>query len=328
MKSLHAKQSVGDALAAVCGFVFFAFTVGIEKLNPRNVGWLTFGDQLTHWLGWRFYAEDSWRWPLGANPNYGWERMNSIVFTDSFPGLAVLFKAIDLEVFDKGQYFGIGFLVSAIALFVGSRRLFSHLGVDLWPALLAAALLGTTPVFWWMQRWYPALSSGVPLLVWAFYFYLNHDVSAKRLILRWSGLLAVAVAIQAYLVIAVFLFFLAALTQRFLRDKAEVRMLITTFAVVVLVCLSEMYVLGYYTVPSRWAQTGGYGWYSANVLGLLDPNESSRWVPDLPSISGQYEPTALSTGVLILLVMLVGVVSSPADHSAFAAISEVTFRWC
>ena len=123
--------------------------------------------------------------------------MNSIVFTDSFPGLALFFKALNLEVFDNGQYFGIGLLVSAVALFLGGRKLFLRLGLSFWPALLAAAILSTTPLFWWMQRWYPALSSGVPLLVWAFYIYLDKELSSPRLFRRWLALLVAALATQA-----------------------------------------------------------------------------------------------------------------------------------
>jgi hypothetical protein len=58
----------GDLLAALTGFAFFSFSVGLEKLNPRNVAWLKFGDQQQHLLGWWFYSSDQWRWPLGANP--------------------------------------------------------------------------------------------------------------------------------------------------------------------------------------------------------------------------------------------------------------------
>jgi hypothetical protein len=306
MVSRSKSRILGDALAAVCGVVFFGLSVGFEKIDPRNVSWLTFGDQQTHWLGWRFFAADSWRWPLGANPTYGWGRMNSIVFTDSFPGLALFFKALNLEVFDNGQYFGIGLLVSAVALFLGGRKLFLRLGLSFWPALLAAAILSTTPLFWWMQRWYPALSSGVPLLVWAFYIYLDKELSSPRLFRRWLALLVAALATQAYLFLAVAGFFAATLIRRFVQNSSERRTLVVGCGVVFFLCTFVMYALGYYTVPSKWAQTGGYGWYSANLLGLIDQNDASRWMPDLPSISGQYEPTALSSGTLIILAILIG----------------------
>jgi hypothetical protein len=230
--------------------------------------------------------------------------MNSVVFTDSFPGLAVIFKAFNLEIFDNGQYFGIGLLLGAVALFVGGQRLFAHLGLRFGPALLAAAILGTTPVFWWMQRWYPALSSGVPLLVWAFYFYLDRASSIRVFASRWSVLLVIAVLTHAYLLFAVLAFFAATFTQRVFVSRAERRALVTTFLGINLLNVSVMYIIGYFTVPSKWAQTGGYGWYSANLLSLIDSNSASRWIPDLPSLSGQYEPTALGTGSLLLLVVL------------------------
>jgi hypothetical protein len=298
------SRALGTGLAAGIGLVFSAVSVGWEKLDPRNIGWLTFGDQQQHWLGWQFFVNDSWRWPLGANPQYGWERMNSIVFTDSFPGLAVLFKALGIDVVDKGQFFGIGFLLGAIALFVGAYRVFDRLGFDLWSALLAAALLGTTPVFWWMQRWYPALSSGVGLLVWALYLYLDDDRAPPRVGWRWLVLLFLAIVTQAYLVIAVIAFFVATLLRRFPRNKAEALQLLAVLVGVSVFCAFIMYVFGYYTVPSKWAQTGGYGWYSANLLGLFNPNGASILIPDLPSISGQYEPTALGLGSLLLLASL------------------------
>ncbi len=294
----------GDVLALILGLSFFSITVGWEKLDPRNLAWLTFGDQRAQLLGWWFFADDRWRWPLGANPNYGWEQMNSIVYTDSIPGLAIVFKALNLEVFDTGQYSGISLLLGSLGLFVGARRLFSRLGLSFWPALFATMILGTTPVFWWMQRWYVALSTGVALIVWATLFYLDDQVPLRRMWRRWLVLLTLAIAVQAYLLIPIGGVFAAVLMNRFLRRKDKQGPLLLVFLATGVFCVAVMYVLGYYTVPSKWAQTGGYGWYSANILGLLDSNGASQLVPDIPSISGQYEPTSLATGTLLLLLVL------------------------
>ncbi|MEK0414734.1 MAG: hypothetical protein RL352_131, partial [Actinomycetota bacterium] len=132
MVSRSKSRILGDALAAVCGVVFFGLSVGFEKIDPRNLNWLTFGDQRAQLLGWWFFADDRWRWPLGANPRYGWEQMNSIVFTDSIPGLAFIFKLLNLQGFNSGQYFGVSLLLGSIALFVGARRLFSTFGLGFW----------------------------------------------------------------------------------------------------------------------------------------------------------------------------------------------------
>ena len=304
MVSRSKSRILGDALAAVCGVVFFGLSVGFEKIDPRNLNWLTFGDQRAQLLGWWFFADDRWRWPLGANPRYGWEQMNSIVFTDSIPGLAFIFKLLNLQVFNSGQYFGVSLLLGSIALFVGARRLFSTFGLGFWPAICGTLLLCTTPLFWWMQRWYVALSSGVAILVWATLFYVDDQVPLRQLWRRWTFLLVLAVAVQAYLLIPVVGFFTATLANRFITKRDKLNSLMLGFLGSCVLCVGAMYVFGYYTVPSKWSQTGGYGWYSANLLGLMDSNGASQILPNLPSISGQYEPTSLATGTLLLMPVL------------------------
>lgn len=310
-----------DALAGILGFIFFSFSVGLEKLNPRNIAWLTFGDQQQHLLGWWFYSSDQWRWPLGANPKWGWEGTNSVVYTDSWPGMALIFKALNIEAVDHGQYFGIGFLLGAIALFVGAQRLFRSLGFAVLPSLAASGLLGTTPVFWWMQRWYPALSAGLPILVWALYFYVADRKQQAPLWRRWSLLLVVAAATHAYLTIAVIPILGAVFLRRLIHDHRAWRRLLANFLAIGTCTGASMYVLGYFTLPSKWAQTGGYGWYSANVLGLLDSNSASRFLPDIPSLSGQYEPTAFGLGTMLLLVGVV--VQRLRSKAPFGALSIV-----
>lgn len=320
----------GDVLATLLGFIFFVFTVGFEKLNPRNVAWLTFNDQKTHLLGWYFFAADQWRWPLGSNPMYGWEGKNSIVYTDSWPGMALVFKTLNLEPVNQGQYFGFGFLVGALALFVGARRLFWSLGLALLPSLIASGLLGTTAVFWWMQRWYPALSAGLAVLVWALYFYVDDPRHPNRLRRRWSVLLVLAAATHAYLTIVVIAILGSLLWRRLLLDRRSLKQSLINLAIIGTVTTASMYVFGYFTVPSKWAQTGGYGWYASNVLGLIDSNEASRFLPDVPSLSGQYEPTALGLGTLLLLFVIIvhrlrshtpiGVARIVREHAALAAV--------
>lgn len=301
-QKIHHSNFFGDLIAGLAGFAFFSFTVGVKKLDPQNVGWLGYDDQVMHWVGWLSFASDQWRWPLGSNPNLGWERMNSIVFTDSWPGLAVIFKALHIDAIASGQYFGFGFLLGAIALFVGGRRLFRGLGCSVTASLIASGILGTTAIFWWMQRWYSALSAGLPLLVWAIHLYLDNRRGAKKYLFRWSMLTVIALATHAYLLILVMPFLLGVLINRFLTRQSSLVATALHFVVVCGINVAAAYVLGYFTIPSKWAQTGGYGWYSANLLWPIDPNGASRLVPNFPSLSGQYEPTALGAGALLLLV--------------------------
>jgi len=330
IERVESRSFGGDVLAALLGFVFFAFTVGIEKLSPRNIGWLIDIDQRAMLLGWWFFSSDQWHWPLGSNQMYGWEGKNSIVYTDSWPGMALVFKTLNLEPVNQGQYFGVGFLVGALALFVGARRLFQSLGLALLPSLIASGLLGTTAVFWWMQRWYLALPAGLAVLVWALYFYVDDLRHPHRLRRRWSVLLVLAAATHAYFTIIVIAILGSLLLRRLLLDLRSVKHSSIDLAIIGTVTTVSMYAFGYFTVPSKWAQTGGYGWYASNVLGLVDSNEASRFLPDVPSLSGQYEPTALGLGTLLLLLVIIvhrlrsqtpiGVARIVREHVALTAV--------
>ena len=55
-------------------FIFLAAVIGIDNINFQNTGWLYKGnDSTTIQLGWYFFLNDDWRFPLGSNPNYGEE---------------------------------------------------------------------------------------------------------------------------------------------------------------------------------------------------------------------------------------------------------------
>ena len=85
---------------------------GFETLNFTKTHWLFSGDDRSaHQIGWYFFKEDIWRFPLGSNPNFGDEIGNSIVYSDSIPLLALIFKAINFLLPEKFQYFSLWFIL-------------------------------------------------------------------------------------------------------------------------------------------------------------------------------------------------------------------------
>ena len=94
-------------IAILLGLISFIYMTGGAILNPTYIDWLLTGDPATHWLGWQFFRNAPLlQWPLGANPAYGGGMGSSIVFTDSIPLFAFLFKSINIFLPDKFQYFG------------------------------------------------------------------------------------------------------------------------------------------------------------------------------------------------------------------------------
>ena len=87
----------------------FGLTVsflGIDNLYFNNVDWLYGkGDISNSQNGWSFFKNDEWHFPLGKNPNYGLEISTSIIFSDSIPLFAFIFKILKNFLSENFQYF-------------------------------------------------------------------------------------------------------------------------------------------------------------------------------------------------------------------------------
>jgi hypothetical protein len=90
----EARVSWLFAMAAVLiGLAGFLLITGGRIVWPTYVTWLARGDPAQSWLGWQFFRQAPLvQWPLGANPALGLDLGNTVVFTDSIPLLALLFK--------------------------------------------------------------------------------------------------------------------------------------------------------------------------------------------------------------------------------------------
>ena len=106
MKSFFFNNRV-NFLFLLIAFITLSGILGIQNISFQNTKWLhdTGNDTAIQHLGWHFFKNDVWRFPLGSNPNYGDEIGNSIVFTDSVPILALFFKLFKSILPENFQYF-------------------------------------------------------------------------------------------------------------------------------------------------------------------------------------------------------------------------------
>ena len=158
------------------GLAFAAYLYGWGILDVRNVGWLLdVSDTTIHFLGWDFFRHDQWRWPLGLNPTFGYVTGNSIVFSDSLPLLALVFKAFRALLPDPFQYDGLilygDFMLNGCFAALLAYRLSRQIGASLIIACLVvtgtivtnrgfAARTATTPPPLTGSSWLPSYWSG------------------------------------------------------------------------------------------------------------------------------------------------------------------------
>jgi len=76
------------------GIATFFYGVGPIPLNPEKIAWLNSFDFLQSYLGWAFFRQSPWDFPIGLNLNYGLDLGNSIVYSDSIPILAFFLKQL------------------------------------------------------------------------------------------------------------------------------------------------------------------------------------------------------------------------------------------
>lgn len=98
------------------------------------------GDPATHWLGWQFFRQAPLlQWPLGANRAYGMEIGSSIVFTDSIPIMAFIFKPFSAWLPETFQYIGIWVLLCFMLQAYFAWKLLSLITPNRWLALVGSA---------------------------------------------------------------------------------------------------------------------------------------------------------------------------------------------
>lgn len=109
MRELN-KHPALALLPLLLGVLAFFLVIGPRALDPQNIAWLKEGDPATHYLGWLYFRHAPWTFPLGLNPSYGLELGSAVIFSDSNPLLALLFKPFNGWLPQTFQYFGLWLL--------------------------------------------------------------------------------------------------------------------------------------------------------------------------------------------------------------------------
>ena len=108
---MRISRAAPAVVASLLGPLVFFLLFDPRLLEPSYFRWLFWlPDPATQFLGWHFFRIEDWRLPPGAATNYGMDMGSSIVFTDSIPLLALLFKLLRGALPDHFQYFGLWIL--------------------------------------------------------------------------------------------------------------------------------------------------------------------------------------------------------------------------
>lgn len=315
MNDLHTPLKPKLRVELLCAFVIgtlaFLLVLGPRILNPANIGWLSIGDPQQHYLGWAFFRQSPWSFPLGLNPNFGLELSNSIVYTDSNPLLAILFKLVGNWLPEPFQYTGIWLLLCFILQSFFAWRLVGLITTAPLVRLGGMLLFVFAPPFLWRMQGHFSLS-GHFLVLAALYYALRPDHYQR--LLAWPLLFMVATLTHAYFLPMIAAIWAADLLGKMLKKRQSLPRGAIEIGLVMAGILLCAWQAGYFSVKNGVAATG-YGILRLNLLSLFDsvgsytagPTASWSYVlRDIPEGQGDYEGfNYLGLGTLLAIILAV-----------------------
>ena len=183
------------SLPILLGVATFFLVVGPKPLDPSNINWLAGWDPSQEYFGWAIFRNGPWLFPIGLNPNYGMEFSSSIVYSDSLPILALLFKLLSPILPNTFQYLGLWNLTCFILQAIFAWKLISLFTNERWLLFFATGLFIFAPPLFLKVITNSSLVSQF-LIVWA--LYLIFIPRTAKTAYCWVLLLVISEAIFLY----------------------------------------------------------------------------------------------------------------------------------
>lgn len=184
------------------GLLFFIVTFGLSVVNPQNTEWIlaSGGDLAQHQLGWDFFRDSEWTFPLGIASDLAYPFGIPVTFMDSIPLFALIFKLLSPVLPDSFQYLGL-FTVISFALQGGvSAIILQRFTKNIWIISLGSLLFLLTPMLIMRSFVHTALTAHWIILtgIYVIIRYERKKISFLRFVLIWTTLMTVSVLVHPY----------------------------------------------------------------------------------------------------------------------------------
>lgn len=296
------------AFGTILGAIMFVLLYGVKVLDVTYDDWLLQGGDLAqHYLGWISYRNSPWMWPVGLMDCLSYPNFTSIVFTDSIPHFALLFKLLSPLLPDVFQYFGLFGLMS-FALMGGFSALIIHSFIDDGKmALLLSTVFIYSPFV--LQRMYAHTSLASQwVLICAVYLWLCRPFGVKKRAAAWGLLSFIAAGTHVYFVPMIVILCGMSCLDDLIEKKQLKKDMFFRFAASITGAIAAFVLYGAFSGNSH--GSGGLDFYGANLNTLINPQGFSLFVKDLPYLDGNYEGFGyIGLGMLFLglVAFLIGV---------------------
>lgn len=290
------------SVAGLAGLLAFIAFGGLPILNVTNISFLLDGDAAQHWVGWEFFRHTPFmQWPIGNNTAYGMELNNSIVYTDSIPIFAILFKIISPILPVMFQYTGIWLASCFILQGVMGFILIKKLTNDNIYSLISAIFFLLSSAMTIRIGGHFALSAHWLLLAGMILFF---DIKQKNKL--WLVIILISSLVHAYILAMVLSIWIANLTNRYVNGERNAKNYVVHIAITMISLVFVMYAAGYFNI-SGGVESDGFGFYKLNLNSIFNPlfPSFSSIISPMPVGAGDYEGlNYLGFGILTLISII------------------------
>jgi len=290
-------------ISAVLTFLY----LGINNFSFTSTNWLINYDNISDFLALKFFLDDSWRFPLGLNPNYG-NITNSIAFSGAVPILSFIAKIFKNILPFNFHFFSIWIILCFFLQLFFSFKIIYFLTKNYNYSFIGSFFFLFSPTL--IERIHYHLSLGAHWLILAVLYYEIQNnkkyINFQRVFLvSLSSLIHFYFTPMLYLIIIFFMF------DKLFKDRNfyfffKINLTILFFLIF------TMYIAGYFVIPTIHSIGHGYGFYKANLLSFIDPQFFSdmnySWsllLRDIYNTWEEYEGFSyLGLGIIFIILFL------------------------
>jgi len=313
----------------VISFFLTVFFVGLDNIWFKSTNWLYgSGDPTNAQLGWKFFAEDIWRFPIGKNPKYGLEVSNSIVFSDSIPLFAILFKLFKKFITHDIQYFSFWIFLNFFLQLFLAYKIFLKATKNNYFSFFASFLLLCPFMFYRLSHHF-ALGAHWLILFTLYIFYFANDNKKK---IYWYIVIFLSILIHLYFTLMIFAIYSLYSLEKGIKN---INLISEFFELIkkILFSLFTMYLVGYFEASPIDKISTGFGKKKFDLLGFFDPqidevNRSwSIFFPNLGDTSLEgFSYIGAGNILLILSAMLIFVIKKKFQNINVSHHENIYFR--
>lgn len=284
-----------DILIFTIVVLFFHLCYNLQIINPTNINWImsVYHDWGQHYLGWAFYRNDPWTFPLGSIESYNYPVGTNIGFMDSIPLLGLLLKPFSSFLPEDFQYLGIWLFICTYFVAFYTKKILQLYKVSNWIIILAVILMIANPVLLFRSI-HPALSAHF-LILGSIYNYLQPSFGIPSKINRNQVFLFfIAATVNPYIMVMIFGFNVIVPFKHFWIEKTlNFKQFITYPILSIVIFIITWILLGMieFSGETNVSAVEPFSNFSFNLNSFFDSyGYYSKLIPDLGRINpSQYE---------------------------------------